>query len=64
MQRRCAWCGKAMGTKDGDGVSGETSGICPACKAKLLAGLPELDPDSVEDITAELASAAAGGKQR
>ena len=29
----CAWCGTALGSKDGNGAAGETSGICEACLA-------------------------------
>jgi len=29
----CAWCGKPLGTKDGDGQTGVSShGICSECK--------------------------------
>jgi hypothetical protein len=27
----CSWCGKPQGTKDGQGIEGETSTICPEC---------------------------------
>jgi len=37
MQIECAWCGKSMGEKDGQGQEGVTSGICPECKAKVKA---------------------------
>ena len=30
----CAWCGKTMGYKDGQGVTGDTHSICPECEAK------------------------------
>ena len=30
----CSWCKKPMGTKPGQGVSGETSTICPDCARK------------------------------
>jgi hypothetical protein len=33
---RCAWCGKDLGTKDGHGVEGETSGICEDCARRWL----------------------------
>jgi hypothetical protein len=33
IQVRCAWCGKTMGSKDGDGQTGVSShGICPDCR--------------------------------
>jgi hypothetical protein len=32
----CAWCGKPLGTKDGNGQTGVSHGICSECKAKLL----------------------------
>jgi hypothetical protein len=27
----CAWCGVSMGTKDGEGETGTTTGICDGC---------------------------------
>jgi uncharacterized Zn finger protein (UPF0148 family) len=27
----CGWCGIPLGEKDGEGVSGETHGLCPMC---------------------------------
>lgn len=27
----CMYCGKDMGTKDGQGVTGTSHGICPEC---------------------------------
>ena len=33
MERRCAWCGKLLGYKPGDGVS---HGICDECLERLL----------------------------
>jgi hypothetical protein len=30
----CAWCGRRMGTKDGEGISGESSCMCPKCEKK------------------------------
>jgi len=32
----CAWCNKAMGSKDGEGVSGVSHSICQECLAKVL----------------------------
>jgi hypothetical protein len=32
----CAWCGKPLGTKDGEGVSGVSHGICPDCARQFL----------------------------
>jgi len=31
----CAWCGKDMGSKDGEGQEGITHAICPDCKKKF-----------------------------
>lgn len=30
----CAWCGKGMGSKDGEGQEGITHSICLDCKKK------------------------------
>ena len=35
LVRACSWCHKELGTKDGQGISGETSTICPECEAAL-----------------------------
>ena len=32
----CAWCGKDMGEKDGQGQEGTTHGICQECMEKQL----------------------------
>jgi hypothetical protein len=34
LQIKCAWCGKDMGTKDGQGQTGTTHGICETCAEK------------------------------
>jgi hypothetical protein len=39
----CAWCGKNMGTKPGNGLSGITHGICPECEAKQYESMPAPD---------------------
>jgi uncharacterized Zn finger protein (UPF0148 family) len=31
MPIECAWCGIPLGEKNGEGVEGTTSGICPDC---------------------------------
>lgn len=44
MKVECAWCGADMGTKDGQGVTGTTHGICPKCADKewgKLGGRPK-----------------------
>lgn len=33
----CGWCRKPLGTKDGQGVSGETTGICADCAERVAA---------------------------
>lgn len=30
----CAWCGKELGEKDGEGVEGISHGICEDCLAR------------------------------
>jgi hypothetical protein len=34
IQVICAWCGKSLGQKDGEGIEGISHGICPECEAK------------------------------
>ena len=34
LQIRCAWCGKDMGEKDGEGEEGTSDGICDDCLLK------------------------------
>jgi len=36
---QCAWCGKPMGEKDGQGVSGVSHGMCQECYDKLTEDL-------------------------
>ncbi len=36
MQVVCAWCGKDMGEKDGQGQEGATHGICEECSKKEM----------------------------
>ena len=35
MKIRCAWCGKEMGDKDGEGIEGVSHGICNSCFDKM-----------------------------
>jgi len=37
MTSICAWCGKNLGKKEGNGQVGITHGICPECSTKELA---------------------------
>ena len=32
----CGWCNKDMGEKDGEGVSGISHSICPACYKEVI----------------------------
>jgi hypothetical protein len=34
----CAWCGKEMGEKPGEGHEGVSHGICPECLKKHFPG--------------------------
>ncbi len=38
MKIRCAWCGKDMGEKDGEGVEGVSHSVCEDCYEKLTPG--------------------------
>ena len=35
MKVICAWCGKSLGEKDGQGVEGISHGMCAECQEKL-----------------------------
>jgi DNA-directed RNA polymerase subunit RPC12/RpoP len=37
MKIVCAWCGKEMGERDGEGVEGITHSVCSECSAKIEA---------------------------
>ena len=37
MKIVCAWCGKDMGEKDGEGIEGISHSICEECLSKLEA---------------------------
>ena len=43
----CAWCGKSLGEKDGQGVEGISHGICEDCLKAIVgkvvrAGIPNI----------------------
>ena len=40
----CAWCGCDMGTKEGEGVSGVSHGICESCYEKMTPAKPDDKP--------------------
>ena len=40
---KCAWCGKDIGAKDGEGVSGISHGICEECLEKELSKLDKIE---------------------
>ncbi len=44
----CAWCGKGMGEKDGEGQTGISHGLCPECARKMEAG------ENIEDYNKHL----------
>jgi hypothetical protein len=44
----CAWCGKHLGTKDGQGVSGVSHGMCQDCARAFL---EELELEGVAEST-------------
>lgn len=47
FQRRiCSWCGKDIGTNNSDQVGPEfdSHGICPECKAKIIANITKSTP--------------------
>ena len=48
-RRICAWCKKDMG--DAPGTSGDTHGICPACKKKMMKDLPKKKEPVVKEMT-------------
>jgi len=35
----CSWCGAISGAKDGEGTTGVSHGICPACAKKEMEGI-------------------------
>ena len=35
IQIVCAWCGKPMGTKEGEALCSVSHGICPECAQKV-----------------------------
>ena len=42
LKIQCAWCGKDMGEKDGEGIEGTSHSICQDCLDKFLSrGKPE-----------------------
>lgn len=47
MIRKCAWCGREMGTCDGEGV---THSICPPCAERELANWEMVNREIEEEI--------------
>jgi len=39
MPRKCIYCKEPLGTKEGNGATGETSAICPPCMESAMAGV-------------------------
>ncbi len=35
MKIVCAWCGKDVGEKDGEGIEGISHGVCEECLSKF-----------------------------
>lgn len=35
MKIECAWCGKNMGEKDGEGIEGVSHSVCEECYEKM-----------------------------
>lgn len=44
----CSWCKKDLGFVD---VDGESHGICPSCKEKVLKDLPKKEEPPVNEMT-------------
>lgn len=41
IEVRCAWCGKLMGYKDGQGQTGVSHGICGGCLVQAEKEVPK-----------------------
>ena len=52
LQVVCAWCGKSMGEKDGEGIEGFSHSICQSCWQKHYPGIayPEEENNVAEGI--------------
>ena len=37
----CAWCGKSIGNKDGEGINGVSHGVCETCYERLTLAAKE-----------------------
>ena len=51
----CGWCGKNMGEKDGQGIEGESHGICDNCLNRYFPHHADkiketLEMENIEDI--------------
>ena len=42
MKIICAWCGKDMGSKEGNGIEGTSHSICDRCADKLVLEMKRL----------------------
>lgn len=50
MTKRCGWCGRYLGEIDGQGVEGETHGICKLRKDKVLKNWREMKKKSGQTL--------------
>jgi len=55
---KCGWCGKAMGEKDGQGISGISHGMCKKCYDKAMA-----DMEIADDLKSYWANLNAGSER-
>ena len=58
MDITCAWCGEKLGEKDGQGVEGESHGICDDCLTRYFPHQAEkirecLEVEKIEEIFIE-----------
>ena len=42
MKIVCAWCGKDMGEKEGEGIEGISHSVCEECADKLVLDMKKL----------------------
>ena len=59
MKIVCAWCGKEIGEKNGEGVDGVSHSICERCTDKLVAEAEngtsaEGEPENIEQAITDV----------
>ena len=59
----CAWCGKDMGEKDGQGVEGISHGMCDKCYTNIVKGEVSASCQAWSPLSTQRTDDQDGGKE-